>query len=93
MTAQIESIERVAVTEPHRRAVRERSAGIAHVDHGSPGGLLGFDFHRGPDGPWLFEINTHPGGVPRSGRGGAAGLPVRRAATYKGPMRTPPGSP
>jgi hypothetical protein len=63
MTALIESIERVAATEPYRRAVRARAPGIAHVDPGSPGGLLGFDFHLGPDGPRLIEINTNPGGV------------------------------
>lgn len=36
---------------------------IAAHDPGSPGGLLGFDFHLSPDGPRLIEINTNPGGV------------------------------
>ncbi|HEX4852857.1 hypothetical protein [Arenimonas sp.] len=63
MTALIEAIERVAASESFRRAVRERTPDTAYVDPGSPGGLLGFDFHLGPDGPRLIEINTNPGGV------------------------------
>ena len=63
MAALIESIERVVASELYRRAVRERSPDTTYVDPGSPGGLLGFDFHLGPDGPRLIEINTNPGGV------------------------------
>ncbi|KFN48107.1 hypothetical protein [Arenimonas metalli] len=63
MTALIESIERVVATEAYRETVRARSPAIANLDPGSPGGLLGFDFHLGPDGPRLIEINTNPGGV------------------------------
>jgi hypothetical protein len=44
-------------------AVLAWAPAIAHHDPGSPGGLLGFDFHLGPDGPRLIEINTNPGGV------------------------------
>lgn len=36
---------------------------IAHFDPGSPGGLLGYDFHLGIAGPQLIEINTNPGGA------------------------------
>ena len=32
---------------------------IAHHDPGSPGGLLGCDFHLGPEGPRLIEIDTN----------------------------------
>ena len=36
---------------------------IARHDPGSPGGLLGLDFHLAPDGPKLIEVNTNPGGL------------------------------
>lgn len=63
MTRVIEAIEAVAATEAFRAAVRAWAPEIAGFDPGSPGGLLGFDFHLGPEGPRLIEINTNPGGV------------------------------
>lgn len=36
---------------------------IARHEPGSPGGLLGLDFHLGRDEPQIIEINTNPGGV------------------------------
>lgn len=59
----VTAIEAVAATPAWRDAVRAWAPGIAAFDPGSPGGLLGFDFHLGPDGPRLIEINTNPGGV------------------------------
>lgn len=63
MTRVIEAIEAVAATETFRSAVHAWAPEIAGFDPGSPGGLLGFDFHLGPEGPRLIEINTNPGGV------------------------------
>lgn len=63
MTRVIEAIEAVAATAEYRTAVHAWAPAIATFDPGSPGGLLGFDFHLGPDGPRLIEINTNPGGV------------------------------
>lgn len=63
MTRVIEAIEAVAASEAFRAAVRAWAPEIAAFDPGSPGGLLGFDFHLGPEGPRLIEINTNPGGV------------------------------
>lgn len=57
------AIEAVAMTPVYRNAVRAWAPDIARFDPGSPGGLLGLDFHLGPDGPRLIEINTNPGGV------------------------------
>jgi hypothetical protein len=57
------ALEAVAATPVYRSAVRAWSPDIAAFDPGSPGGLLGLDFHLGPDGPRLIEINTNPGGV------------------------------
>lgn len=36
---------------------------LARLDPGSPGGVLGLDFHLTVDGPRLIEINTNPGGL------------------------------
>jgi hypothetical protein len=63
MARLIQSIEAVVATDAFRAAVRAWAPAIAGFDPGSPGGLLGFDFHLGPDGPRLIEINTNPGGV------------------------------
>jgi len=63
MTRVIEAIEAVVATDAYRSAVRAWAPEIAGFDPGSPGGLLGFDFHLGPEGPRLIEINTNPGGV------------------------------
>ena len=59
----VTAIESVVATPVYREAVRAWAPDIASFDPGSPGGLLGFDFHLGPDGPRLIEINTNPGGI------------------------------
>lgn len=59
----VAAIEQVTASPAYRSAVMSWAPEIAHFDPGSPGGLLGFDFHLGPDGPRLIEINTNPGGA------------------------------
>lgn len=59
----VTAIEEVVASPAYRSAVMSWSPEIARFDPGSPGGLLGFDFHLGPGGPRLIEINTNPGGV------------------------------
>ncbi len=63
MTRVIEAIEAVVATEAFGTTISGWAPDVAGFDPGSPGGLLGFDFHLGPDGPRLIEINTNPGGV------------------------------
>ena len=63
MSHVVTAIESVVATPVYRGAVLAWAPDIASFDPGSPGGLLGFDFHLGPDGPRLIEINTNPGGV------------------------------
>lgn len=63
MSHVVTAIESVVAAPVYRDAVRAWAPDIASFDPGSPGGLLGFDFHLGPDGPRLIEINTNPGGV------------------------------
>lgn len=57
------AIEEVVHSASYQSAVMAWAPDIARFDPGSPGGLLGFDFHLSPDGPRLIEINTNPGGV------------------------------
>jgi hypothetical protein len=63
-TAQVaRALEQVMVCSRYRAAALAWAPEIAGFDPGSPGGLLGLDFHLGSDGPQLIEINTNPGGV------------------------------
>ena len=57
------ALESVVATPVYRETVRVWAPAIASFDPGSPGGLLGLDFHLGSDGPRLIEINTNPGGI------------------------------
>lgn len=59
----VAAVEEVVALEAYRSAVLARAPDIALFDPGSPGGLLGLDFHLGSEGPRLIEINTNPGGV------------------------------
>jgi hypothetical protein len=59
----VAALESVVATPAYRDAVAAWAPDIASFDPGSPGGLLGLDFHLGPEGPRLIEINTNPGGV------------------------------
>lgn len=59
----VRAVEEATALPAYRSAVLAWAADIAGVDPGSPGGLLGLDFHLGPHGPKLIEINTNPGGV------------------------------
>jgi hypothetical protein len=63
MTRAVEALTEAMTTPAYLSAVMSWAPAIAARDPGSPGGLLGFDFHLGPDGPRLIEINTNPGGL------------------------------
>lgn len=59
----ITSIEEVARLPAYQAAVLESGPDIARFDPGPVGVLMGYDFHLGPDGPRLIEINTNAGGA------------------------------
>ncbi|MEO8161677.1 MAG: hypothetical protein ABI588_09680 [Arenimonas sp.] len=59
----VETIEAVVSDPNYQTAVMAWAPESARFAPGSQGGLLGFDFHLGPGGPRLIEINTNPGGV------------------------------
>jgi len=63
MAEVIRTVESVVSTPQFQRAALAWAPDIARLDPGSPGGLLGFDFHLAASGPKLIEINTNPGGA------------------------------
>lgn len=63
MARVISAVEAVVATPHFRDTALAWSPDIAHADPGSPGGLLGYDFHLAAAGPQLIEINTNPGGA------------------------------
>jgi hypothetical protein len=68
----VEALDEVSALAPYRESVMSWAPAIANKDPGSPGGLLGLDFHLTADGPRLIEINTNPGGVLLNGMLGQA---------------------
>ncbi len=63
MAGVIRAVETVVATPVFRRAALAWAPRIAGFAPGSPGGLLGYDFHLSVTGPQLIEINTNPGGA------------------------------
>ena len=59
----IGAVEAVVATPLFRGAALAWAPDIAGFAPGSPGGLLGYDFHLSVTGPQLIEINTNPGGA------------------------------
>jgi hypothetical protein len=53
----------VAEQPAYRERVAAWAPAIAQVDRGPRGAFMGYDFHLGPQGPKLIEINTNAGGA------------------------------
>jgi hypothetical protein len=63
MRAIIAAIEHVATLPAYNEAVLGYAPEIARHRPGPIGVFMGYDFHLGPDGPKLIEINTNAGGA------------------------------
>jgi hypothetical protein len=63
MRSIIDAVESVVALPAYREHVLRWAPAIAAFDPGTPGVFLGYDFHLGPDGPQLIEINTNAGGA------------------------------
>lgn len=59
----IGAIEFVAALPSYQEAVLGYAPEIARFQPGVSGVFMGYDFHLGPDGPKLIEINTNAGGA------------------------------
>jgi hypothetical protein len=63
MAAAVAAVETLVKSEHYQKVVLKGASEAIQFDPGSPGGVLGFDFHLGAAGPKLIEINTNPGGL------------------------------
>lgn len=63
MRSIIAAVERVVATPAYRLRALSGADASAQVALGTHGVFLGYDFHLGPDGPQLIEINTNAGGA------------------------------
>ena len=63
ITATVAAIERVIALPQYQAAALVRAPAIAQHAFGPAGAFMGYDFHLGPQGPRLIEINTNAGGA------------------------------
>lgn len=63
MHAIIRAVETVVAIPAYREEVLTAAPEIARFDPGPRGVFMGYDFHLGPAGPQLIEINTNAGGA------------------------------
>lgn len=59
----VATIERVAAQPAYQAQALARAPSLAHTAWGPQGACMGYDFHLGPHGPQLIEINTNAGGL------------------------------
>ena len=72
MRAVVAATERALAQPKVREVLLAAAPEIARIDHGPRGVFLGYDFHLGPTGPQLIEINTNAGGALLNAALGAA---------------------
>ena len=58
----VQAIESATELPSYLERVLSWAPEIARFDPGPIGAFMGYDFHLGPDGPRLIEINTNAGG-------------------------------
>ncbi|MFA5914451.1 MAG: hypothetical protein WC830_12920 [Burkholderiales bacterium] len=63
IAATVAAIERVIALPAYQAACLARAPAIARRAFGPAGAFMGYDFHLGPQGPRLIEINTNAGGA------------------------------
>ena len=63
MQAGVLAIERIIGSPAYQTLTLSRAPPIAQLDFGPLGAFMSYDFHIGPDGPRLIEINTNAGGA------------------------------
>lgn len=63
MRSLIEAVDQVVATPAYQQHVMGWARPISGRPFGPLGACMGFDFHLGPDGPQLIEINTNAGGA------------------------------
>jgi hypothetical protein len=59
----IAAVETVVALPAYREHVLAWAPAVAHAETAARGVFMGYDFHLGPQGPQLIEINTNAGGA------------------------------
>jgi hypothetical protein len=59
----VHAIESASALGSYRERALSWAPEIARFDPGPVGAFMGYDFHLGPEGPQLIEINTNAGGA------------------------------
>lgn len=59
----VSAVEQVVALPAWQDLALAQAPEIAHIVHGPEGVFYGYDFHLGPQGPQLIEINTNAGGA------------------------------
>lgn len=62
MTRTVAAVEAVVALAPYRTAMLDGAPASARHDRPARGVFISYDFHLGPQGPKLIEINTNAGG-------------------------------
>lgn len=63
ITELVWAIEQVVALPSWQQRHLQQAPAIAHPDWGPTGVFFGFDFHLGPEGPQLIEVNSNAGGA------------------------------
>ena len=63
MRSIVAAIETVTRHPAYQAGILGWAPASAHRDFGPRGAFMGYDFHMGPDGPALIEVNTNAGGA------------------------------
>lgn len=63
IAATVTAIERVAALPAYQAQALARADDLAQLNFGPLGVCMGYDFHLGPQGPQLIEVNTNAGGL------------------------------
>jgi len=63
MEGVVQAIEKASKLPSYLTQVLSWAPDIAQFDPGPVGAFMGYDFHLGPEGPQLIEINTNAGGA------------------------------
>src|SRR3546814_4061372 len=62
-SSDLSAVEKISALPAYQQAVLAYAPQLAREDHGPHGVFMGYDFHLGPQGPRLIEINTNAGGA------------------------------
>lgn len=63
MEKTVQAVEAASKLPAYLEQVLSWAPEIAHFDPGPAGAFMGYDFHLGPQGPQLIEVNTNAGGA------------------------------